>query len=46
MNNYKVETKMIIKDVPSSFSSPLGFTGSITIAEREELSIGKKSTSE
>jgi hypothetical protein len=34
---------MIVKDVPSSFSSPLGCTRSITIAEREELSVGKKS---
>ena len=44
MNNYKVETKMIVKDVPSSFSSPIGCTRSITIAEPEveEVSIGKQ----
>ena len=44
MNNYKVETKMIVKYVPSSFSSPMGCTGSITIAEPEveEVSIGKQ----
>ena len=44
MNNYKVETKMIVKDVPLSFPSPSGCTGSITIAEPvvEEVSIGKQ----
>ena len=43
---YKVETKMIVKDVPLSFPSPSGCTGSITIAEPEveevSSSIGKQ----
>ena len=49
MNNYtktvEVEIKMIVKDVPSFFPSPLGCTVSIIIAEREELSVGKQKKS-